>query len=865
MSLTTKRQLPNINNEKIRQLNSVLINTEDKIRNVQQNFESFKQTTSLVDKFRNNGSKSIIQKNKGDHFNNDDSKQSILSNEHEKFKHEISKITKQKLSSKSSNDSIISSKQDSIVQEVTHSRYDRRLQEIEREIQQHREEQQQKLSTSIYNEDDKILQAHSISNKQIYEFPLQNTKRQLEDNEIHKNSLTQQNSATLLDCAKLIRENVTQFKNQLMKNESAHEKQIQSVEELSSLLNRRRRTEQDHLQMENEYLIKQQTMLSKAATLNEMLNFKKELEKSERQREELSYELESLIKTCDEKDKLMSKTLLEFKEVTENCDTFERQNTKLQYDLTLALEKLEEMTEEAERFAKESTNSQKLLADSEQKREESQIQADEIIKQWKARVKKFEKDIDRYKLDSTQMLEKNEQLIKEINIFKSQELTLNEQNTKLETDLNQANTNYNQLEEQFKRNENDIIQLCAIRSSQEVDIATLKGTVYELEKQLCIQRQCQLKTEKEKQNLHQLLQEETNHRHNLDSKLKQSEKDIETLNTSHSQLQQQIIEFENERINLLQKVKEIEFERDSLSKEKTKFLSLENDYDEIKRKLEITKVDYTHGMKALQMDYENKIEIFQLQLSDETSRIAILQRHELDHKQEIERLQEKAAKFEDETTRAYCTIEILSREINDKSRLIDELESKINKLTIETTNQRNQIIKKENDYQNSLQTIYNEIIYCTECLSNDSNEPFVIIESATIPRDDMEVWFSKFKAHLTWLKQELEIRQQQEKKLRQDLDNALIDCEADRKYFASELAKREVIINDLTNNHQDCEQETLNTTNEYKQFDTQIKYNKPRIFTEDEHDRIDDRYRQFQIMVDSVKRELHTAKLQLSS
>ncbi|CAF4616260.1 unnamed protein product [Rotaria sp. Silwood1] len=613
--------------------------------------------------------------------------------------------------------------------------------------------------------------------------------------------------------------------------------------------------------MENEYLMKQQTMLSKSATFNEMLNFKRELEKSERQREGLSDELESLINICDEKDKLISKTLLELKDVTENCDTFERQNTKLQYDLTLALEKLEEMTEEAEQFAKESTNSQKQLADSEQKREEFQIQAEETIKQWKARVKKFEKDIERYKLDSTQMLEKNEQLIKEINTFKSQELILREQVTKFETDLNLVNTNYNQLEEQFKRNENNIIQLRAIRASQEVEITTLKETIYEFEKQLSIQRQCQLKIDKEKQNLHQLLQEEINHRNNLDLKLKQSEKDIETINISRSQLQQQIIELENERINLLQKIKEIEFEKESLSKEKTKFISLENDYEDIKRKLEITKVDYTHGMKALQMDYENKIEIFQLQLSDETSRIAMLQRHELEHKQEIERLQEKAAKFEDEATQAHSTIDILSREINDKARLIDELESKINKLTVETTHQRNQIIKKENDYQNSFQTIYNEIIYCTECLSNDSNEPFVIIESATISRDDIEVWLSKFKAHLSWLKQELEIHQQEEKKLRQDLDNALLDCESDRKYFASELAKREIIINEITNNHQVCERETLNTSNEYKQ----VEYNKHHILTEDERDRIDDRYRQFQIMIDSVKRELHTAKLQLSS
>jgi DNA repair ATPase RecN len=162
------------------------------------------------------------------------------------------------------------------------------------------------------------------------------------------------------------------------------------------------------------------------------------------------------MKTCDEKDKIVSKTLRELKEIIENCDTFERQNTKLQVDLTLALEKLEEMTEEAERFAQESLNSQKQLADSEQKREEFKIQAQETIKQlnyilflfilinnnlfrWNARVKKLEKDIDRYKLDSTQMLEKNQQLTKEIENFKSQNFTLKEEISKVQTDLNESN------------------------------------------------------------------------------------------------------------------------------------------------------------------------------------------------------------------------------------------------------------------------------------------------------------------------------------------------------------------------------------------------------------------------------------------
>ncbi len=57
-------------------------------------------------------------------------------------------------------------------------------------------------------------------------------------------------------------------------------------------------------------------------------------------------------------------------------------------------------------------------------------------------------------------------------------------------------------------------------------------------------------------------------------------------------------------------------------------MSIEKDYEDMKvcliksskyieiydfqKKLEITKNDYTRGMKALQMDYENKIEEFQV-------------------------------------------------------------------------------------------------------------------------------------------------------------------------------------------------------------------------------------------------------------
>lgn len=60
------------------------------------------------------------------------------------------------------------------------------------------------------------------------------------------------------------------------------------------------------------------------------------------------------------------------------------------------------------------------------------------------------------------------------------------------------------------------------------------------------------------------------------------------------------------------------------------------------------------------------IKIIQLQLSDEKARVGILQRHEVEHKKDIERLQEKATKYEEEATHAQYSIETISRELKEK-------------------------------------------------------------------------------------------------------------------------------------------------------------------------------------------------------
>ncbi len=55
-----------------------------------------------------------------------------------------------------------------------------------------------------------------------------------------------------------------------------------------------------------------------------------------------------------------------------------------------------------------------------------------------------------------------------------------------------------------------------------------------------------------------------------------------------------------------------------------------------------------------------------MQLADEKARVAILQRHEVEHKKDIEKLQEKAMKYEDEATQGQYKNESLSRELREK-------------------------------------------------------------------------------------------------------------------------------------------------------------------------------------------------------
>lgn len=65
---------------------------------------------------------------------------------------------------------------------------------------------------------------------------------------------------------------------------------------------------------------------------------------------------------------------------------------------------------------------------------------------WKAKVKKVEKDVDRHKFGSNQMLERNEQLVKELENSRNQNAKFREEMNKIEFELNESKVRFSSIE-----------------------------------------------------------------------------------------------------------------------------------------------------------------------------------------------------------------------------------------------------------------------------------------------------------------------------------------------------------------------------------------------------------------------------------
>lgn len=72
----------------------------------------------------------------------------------------------------------------------------------------------------------------------------------------------------------------------------------------------------DPRQLENEYLIQQHSLISTSAALNEMLSFKKELEKSERKCQDLAEQLEVNLKKSSKQTKISCRKFIDLVDQT---------------------------------------------------------------------------------------------------------------------------------------------------------------------------------------------------------------------------------------------------------------------------------------------------------------------------------------------------------------------------------------------------------------------------------------------------------------------------------------------------------------------------------------------------------------------
>ncbi|CAL1539928.1 unnamed protein product [Lymnaea stagnalis] len=658
--------------------------------------------------------------------------------------------------------------------------------------------------------DDKIrsqyLQSESLRHK--VESELDAVKRRLDQTEGSRAALQGQ---------------VEQLRAQLVRADQERHRMRLDLDESEVKEQRRRRVAEDdknhHLERE---LHEMKTHLVRSVgAVTELEDLRRKLDKSERQRAQLSDHIETLAKDLENRERQSAKVITQLKDVSDKYEDSDRQRNYLLQQVEDLGQKLRDVTKELEKTTHELRNTQLSLQDSEKKKDEFKGRAQETVRQWKAKVKALEKDLDRHKHGSGQMLARHEQLIKEMEGFKQ-------------------HGNYHQLQMDSIRRE--LADALAVRAAQDeqlrlkdIEVNELKSLKMDLDREYRDTRTVAEKLEAELHNLRSRSASLSEDRHRLEDKLSAVEaahalaqeqsrslqEELKELSNIKAAIAAQLAETVAKNHDLMQAVVELQH-RERGAKEELELYKkqlyqerngLSKDYETLKQELNEAKVREAHTIqevnrkfRAQAAEHEATIQALKMELSEEKSTAKIATRNAERLKEEVEILEKRFKMTEEENVSMRRKLDLVRQEFEAQSHLAEDDLNRVKRLEFQLGSAQMDLEKLEKQQINLIQEIAIEIDALVETASIDATshcQPINGLKNlATIGSAIPTHLLTEIQNKIKWLRAEFRERLLRERRLRQEFRTALSASDADRHFLIAELARKDEELDDLVQEKQ---------------------------------------------------------------
>lgn len=561
------------------------------------------------------------------------------------------------------------------------------------------------------------------------------------------------------------------------------------------------------------------------------------IERSERQRAQLSDHIETLTKDLENREKQTAKLITQLKEVSDKYDESERHKGQLIAQFDDTAQRFKDCNKELDRVSNELRSTQQALQEMERKRDEFKGRAQETVRQWKLKVKQLEREVDRHKHGANQLMQRNEQLVKEV-------------------EGHRQNLHHTGIQmENMKRELGDALAVRAAQDEQlrlkDVEINELKSVRMDLDRELRDVRTVADRLENELHTVSSRLSMVTDDKNKLEDKFSSIEAAHMLAQDQANQLQQELKEMSAIKADIAAKFSEsngkihdmrqnfIELQhREKAAREESKMYQRQlNDEREnhhvaleaVKRELNEAKVREAHVMQDIQRkmkrshaEYEATIQALKMELSEEKSAHKISKRNEEKFRQEVDRLAQEIARSEEDNQKLARRLEMAREEFETQTQMAETDLSRVKNVEDELLKARNDSKRFQANFEGLIHEMVAEVDALMEIAASGSKEKQKTIASCKGTSNGPSTALQEIKAKMKWLRGEVRDRIKMEHALKKDLQEALSCNESDRHFLMSELAKRDNVLDELSSVKHELSHREVENVHCVEKLQTQI-------------------------------------------
>ncbi|XP_060079570.1 centrosomal protein of 128 kDa-like [Ylistrum balloti] len=657
---------------------------------------------------------------------------------------------------------------------------------------------------------DERLQAQYIqaeSQKNRIESELDAVKRKLDQTAGGKAALEQQVGDLRAQLNRMEQER-TRMKNHL--EESRYEEEVRERRKKQSLDEERDRVRRS---LEKEVVDLRSQLARSMGAHSEMDELRRGIDRSERQRAQLSDHIETLTRDLENREKQTAKLITQLKETSDKFEEADRHKGQLmaQYEDTMG--RLKECSKELEKTATELRSTQGSLSEAERKRDEFKGRAQETVRQWKMKTKQLEREVDRHKHGGNTLMQRNEQLVKELEGMRHQLHHQGVQMDNLKRELGDALAVRAAQDEQIRLKDVEINELKSVRMDLDRELRDSRSVCDRMENELNTVQTRSTTLSEEKNRLEEKLSSvEAAHLLSQDQ-ANQLQQELKELSSVKAEFASQLSLANGKIHDLRHNFVELQH-REKAAREEVKIYqrqlaeereSHHNTVENIKQELNEVKVREAHVMQDIQRkmkrghaEYEATIQALKMELGEEKSSSKISKRNEEKLRQEAERLTHEVERLEEENTNILRRLEHAHQEFQTQTQMAESDMSRVKKYEDELFALKNELKKSRTEHDGLVYDMVSEVDTLMELVATGSMEKCQTVNAVKGAPNGPTATTADIKTKMKWLRRELRDRIKYEQKLRKDLREALTCNDSDRQFLLAELAKKEDVLDELS-------------------------------------------------------------------